>query len=133
MVVITSTTGKISHPAAHMVGGLLPVRILRPVRGVTRLRKDPDAEGSAIADAIPPARRRHLTAFSAYRVASLLQGSPAHEGCGASAAACRAGGPCSANPRRLVRHGVALVHELARQEDARETAVSMKDRPPGWR
>jgi hypothetical protein len=80
MVVITSTTGKISHPAAHMVGGLLPVRILRPVRGVTRLRKDPDAEGSAIADAIPPARRRHLTAFSAYRVASLLQGEPSSRG-----------------------------------------------------
>ena len=34
---------------------------------------------------------RGLTAISAYRVASMLQGSPAHEGCGASAAACRAG------------------------------------------
>jgi hypothetical protein len=34
---------------------------------------------------------RGLTAISAYRVASMLEGSPAHEGCGASAAACRAG------------------------------------------
>src|SRR4029453_14556401 len=42
-------------------------------------------------------------------------------------------GPRSADPRRLVLHDVALVHELARQKDARETAVSMKDRPPGWR
>ena len=33
---------------------------------------------------------------------------------------------------RLVLHGVALVDELAWQEDARETAVSVKDRPPGW-
>src|SRR3954462_7804369 len=39
----------------------------------------------------------------------------------------------SADLRRLVRHDVALLHELARQEEARETAVSMKDRPPGWR
>jgi hypothetical protein len=75
--------------AASLVLGIYN---LRRLAGLEKLKADLADEAmvhKALIDYQYDARRRLY--ISAYRVASMLQGSPAHEGCGGSAAACRAG------------------------------------------
>jgi hypothetical protein len=76
-----TANGRASHVTAHTVGGSAPVRTLWLVRaGSRRLRKDPDADGSAVAEPFLLLGGRGLTAISAYRAASMLTGESSSRG-----------------------------------------------------